>query len=196
MSGNLLFAGGGWRVREMHEADVPRLQRFFEANPEYFVNVGGAPPTATAAQEEFDERTPPPQFPFRAAWVMEWMAADNAMHGMAGVVADIFVPSVWNTGLFIVATHLHGRGTAALMYRQLEAWMQAGGAQWLRLGVVVGNARAERFWERQGYSEVRRRDGIKMGVRSNTVRVMVKPVGAGSIEDYLTLVPRDRPGAP
>ncbi len=61
--------------------------------------------------------------------------------------------------------------------------MQASGAQWLRRGVVVGNTRAERCWERPGYVEVRRRDGIVMGVRSNTVRVMVKPAGAGTLDD-------------
>lgn len=195
MSGPLLFAGDGWRARELQEGDVPRLQQFFEANPEYFVNVGGAAPTRTAAQQEFDERTPPPPFPFRAAWVMEWVAPDDTMHGMASVVADIFAPLVWHTGLFIVASHWHGTGTATLMYRQLEAWMVAGGARWLRLGVVAGNTRAERFWERQGYVEVRRREGIAMGVRSNTVRVMIKPAGTATVDDYLDLVPRDRPGA-
>ena len=60
--------------------------------------------------------------------------------------------------------------------------------------MVVGNDRAERFWERQGFAEVRRRDGISMGQRVNSLRVMVKPLDGGRIADYLEMVPRDRPG--
>ena len=56
----------------------------------------------------------------------------------------------------------------------------------------TGNTRAEQFWERCGYHEVRRREGIPMGVRVNDVRVMVKPLAEGSIADYLAQVARDR----
>ncbi|MEP7328489.1 MAG: hypothetical protein ABI777_04700 [Betaproteobacteria bacterium] len=84
---------------------------------------------------------------------------------------------------------------AATMLRQLETWMSTGGAHWLRRGVVAGNDRAERFLAAQGYQEVRRREAIPMGVRSNIVRVLVKPVAGGSLDDYLTLVARDRPDA-
>lgn len=55
------------------------------------------------------------------------------------------------------------------------------------------NTRAERFWESMGYLQTRTRAGVQMGKRSNTLRVMVKPLAGGSIEEYLSLVPRDRP---
>jgi hypothetical protein len=53
-------------------------------------------------------------------------------------------------------------------------WIAGNGARWVRLGVVAGNARAERFWHRAGYREVRRRQGVVMGERVNTVVVMVR----------------------
>jgi ribosomal protein S18 acetylase RimI-like enzyme len=71
--------------------------------------------------------------------------------------------------------------------------MKGGGAQWARLGVVAGNARAEKFWERLGYVEVRRRRGVQMGRRTHDVRVMVKPLAGGRFAQYLSLVARDRP---
>lgn len=195
MNSAFLFAGDGWKASELHQADVPRLQAFFDTNPDYFLTIGGEGPKATTAQEEFDS-VPPPEFPYRQRWMLAWTDDDGAMVAMADVVADLFAPRVWHIGLFIVATSLHGHGTASLMYRQLEQWIRAGGAQWLRLGVVVGNVRAERFWARQGYAELRRRHDVPMGVRSNTVRVLLKPLGDGAIAEYLELVGRDRPDAP
>jgi GNAT superfamily N-acetyltransferase len=195
MKTEILFAGDGWRARELQQPDVPRLQAFFDANPEYFLTIGGEGPKATTAQEEFDS-VPPPEFPFRQSWTLAWEDDDGAMVGMAGIVADLFAPRVWHIGLFVVATVLHGGGAATAMYRQLEQWIRAGGAQWLRLGVVQGNARAERFWARQGYAELRQRHDIPMGLRSNTVRVLMKPLAGGTVDEYLALVGRDRPDAP
>ena len=70
------------------------------------------------------------------------------------------------------------------------------GAHWIRLGVVVGNARAERFWARCGYVQVRERGPLEMGKKTNMLRVMVKPLAGGSLDAYLSLVERDRPDAP
>jgi len=190
-----LFETGSWRAFELTAADMPRLQAFFDANPEYTRRVEGRTPPPNAAQEEFDER-PPAGFPYTRRWLMGFAGADDALVGVAGVVSDLFAPAVWHVGLFIVATALHGRGVAQTLYAALERWMIAGGAHWLRLGVVAGNARAERFWAATGYCEVRVRTGMVMGLNTNIVRVLVKPVGAGKLDDYLARVPRDVPGAP
>jgi hypothetical protein len=103
---------------------------------------------------------------------------------------------VWHVGFFVVATALHGRGAARLLHDHLEHWMRAQGAQWSRLGVVEGNTRGERFWERSGYVDVRKRHGVQTGARTNTLRVMAKPLAHGRIQDYLALIERDRPESP
>jgi hypothetical protein len=73
-------------------------------------------------------------------------------------------------------------------------WIAGNGARWVRLGVVAGNARAERFWHRAGYREVRRRQGVVMGERVDTVVVMVKALAAtDGLSEYLAVVARDRP---
>jgi len=89
-----------------------------------------------------------------------------------------------------------GSGLARSLFDRVERWAIAGGATWLRLGVVTGNARAERFWSSAGFVEVRRREGVAMGAKVNTVRVMVKPLAGGTLADYLARVARDRPDAP
>jgi predicted GNAT superfamily acetyltransferase len=109
------------------------------------------------------------------------------------VITDLLAAHVWHIGLFIVASARHGNGDARRLHDGLEQWARDHGTHWLRLGVVQGNARAERFWEHCGYTQVRVREGLQMGQRTNTVRVMIKPLAGSTLEEYLALVPRDRP---
>lgn len=190
-----VFAAGALRASEMREEDIPRLQAFFEANPEYDLAVNGAPPAPTAARDEFQLR-PPADFRYDKRWLLRVDGVGDDMAAMADVVSNLLSPGVWHIGLFIVATRLYGTGAAHEIYAAMQRWMHDGGAKWLRLGVVVGNARAERFWERLGYVEVRKRLALPMGARVNDVRVMVKPLAGGTIAEYLALVARDRPETP
>lgn len=96
----------------------------------------------------------------------------------------------------------HG-GTADLRRRRcrrlraaLEGWVRSQGASHLRLGVVQGHERAERFWAGQGCHELRRREGVDTGGRVNTVRVMLKTLADEDVEAYLQAMPRDQPGSP
>jgi ribosomal protein S18 acetylase RimI-like enzyme len=187
------------RIRDLGEAELAALQRFFEDNADYFFAVHGEPPRADEAEREFRD-VPPAGMAYREMRMLGFFEDEGGDEGelvaMATVVGDFIAEHVWHIGLFIVATALHGSGAAHAMYRQLEDWLVARGAHWIRLGVVVGNARAERFWERSGYVEVRRRGPLQMERRSNLLRVMVKPLDGRAIEPYLALVARDRPGAP
>jgi len=190
-----LFITGAWQCVELRAADEADLQRFYDANPEYSLAEDGEPPAADAARETF-EALPPAGWPFQRKWVLGFRDDDGALVGMADLLSNLFVEGVWHIGLFIVATPLHGHGAAEVLYDGLEAWMIERGAEWARLGVVAGNARAERFWERLGYREVRRRERIPMGQRVNDVRVMVKPLADGDIAEYLHRVARDRADSP
>ena len=189
-----LFTVRGCRATELREADVPALQAFYDANPEYSRAVHGRAPAPTEAREEFDDVIPE-GFTYDRRRLLKVVDEGGAMIAMASVVSNFLAKDVWHVGLFIVATRLHGTGAARDIYAALEAWMRALGARWLRLGVVAGNARAERFWESLGYAETRRRLGLPMGDKVNDLRVMAKPLAGGSIPEYLALVARDRPEA-
>jgi GNAT superfamily N-acetyltransferase len=187
-----LFAAGPFRAVEVTAADVPELQRFFEANPEYHLAVTGEAPALHEGQKEF-ELAPPAGWPFEKRWLLAFVAKDGTWIGVGDVISNLFVPGVWHVGLFMVATSLRGSGAARSLYYALESWMRGSGARWLRLGVVEGNARAERFWESAGYTEVRKRNDVQMGKQFNTLRVMVKPLGAEPLAQYLAAIARDRP---
>jgi GNAT superfamily N-acetyltransferase len=131
--------------------------------------------------------------PFGRLWRIGVVDAGGELVAMASVASDFLAEGVWLLGFFLVASMLHGTGTSQALHAALESWMAGNGARWIRLAVVVGNARAERFWERTGYREVRRRHDEEMGERVNSVRIMVKPLAGGGPQEYLALVARDRP---
>ena len=184
-----------WELRVLVERDIPALQRFFDANHAYFLEVNGEPPRADEGEREFRD-VPPPEMAYREMLLLGWFGGDGELVAMATIVGDFIAEHVWHLGLFIVATALHGSGAAHAMYRELEEWTVGRGAHWIRLGVVVGNTRAERFWERSGYRQVRERGPLEMGRRTNRLRVMVKPLAGREVAPYLALVARDRPDGP
>jgi len=187
-----VFVCGDVRVHELQEAGIGRLQAFFEANPAYFVAVNGEPARPDEARLEFLDR-PPVEMGYSRVVTLSFDDAVGRMVAMAGVIADLLAPRVWHIGLFIVDTSLHGSGAAVRFYQGLETWIRDQGADWLRLGVLVGNSRAEAFWAKMGYTELRRRHGQVYGRLTHSVRVLAKPLGTHGLDDYRALVPRDRP---
>lgn len=183
----------GVRVIALDASHEALLQAFFDANPAYFLAVTGEPAGPTEAREEIHSR-PPPDWPYSRTWLIGYLdEASGELLALADGVSDLLAPGVWHIGLFIVATARHGSGDAQRLHQGLRDWAAAQGAAWLRLGVVQGNARAERFWQAQGYRQTRLRQEVQIGPRTHTVRVMVLPLAGGDIADYLARVPRDRP---
>lgn len=182
----------GIRVVELLGCDEAELQQFFEQAPDYFIAVNGEPATPTEAREELRGQLPAGWRCSRLYW-LGYRDAQDKLVAVVNIAANLLAAGVWHIGLLLVHTRWHGSGLAQRLHADLEAWAVAKGAQWLRLTVVVGNTRAERFWPRLGYVQVRTREGITMGRQVNRVSIQVKVVASASIEDYLALVERDRP---
>jgi RimJ/RimL family protein N-acetyltransferase len=185
------FACGTFRAEEIAPAQLPQLQRFFEANPAYFTLVEGQVPGPDYAREELDA-LPPAGWPFTRHYLIAFRARDGGIVAVADVLSDLFSEGVWHVGLFLAAERLHGSGVPHALYAHLEAWMRSNGARWLRLGVVRGNLRGARFWEKMGYVDVAQRRDYEQGVKRHTLRVMAKALAGGSLDEYRALVPRDR----
>lgn len=185
------FPCGTFRAREVVREELPALQLFYEANPGYFRIVNGGPPSSKEALESL-ESLPPAGWPFTRKYLLAFRARDDAIVAVADVLSDLFSPGVWHIGFFMAADALHGTGVPHALYAHLEAWMRSQGARWLRLGVVRGNGRAERFWQKMGYVDVAERRDYMLGDKRHTLRVMAKSLAAGNWDEYRDLVPRDR----
>lgn len=184
----------GLRTVELTPGREADLQRFFDDNPAYFLATSGEPAGPTEAHEEINGALPD-GWPFTKIWVVGYVDEHGTMAAMANVVTDLIADGVWHLGTFVVATSRHGNGDAQRLYRGLEDWAAAHGATWMRLGVVVGNTRAERFWRSRGYLATRRREGFVIGRRTTTLQLMAKPLAGGMLAQYLSMVARDRPDA-
>jgi GNAT superfamily N-acetyltransferase len=181
----------GIRTIELTADRTPELQRFFDENPAYFLATSGEPAGPDEAYEEITSEVPP-GWSFTKKWVVGYVQENGSLMALANVITDLLAPTVFHIGTFIVATARHGTGDAQKLYGGLEHWSATNGAAWMRLGVVKGNARAERFWASAGYIPVRERHGIQMGNRTTIVRNMVKPLKGGNLEAYFSHVPRDQ----
>ena len=182
----------GLKTVPLNPGHADLLQRFFDANPEYFLAVCGAPARPSAGREEIDD-LPGPEFSYGQRWILGYRNGAGELAAMVSILRDFLAKGVWYIGLFIVETARHGRGDAQAIHGALARWAQSNGARWLRLAVVEGQERAERFWVSRGYVQVRTREGVRLGAGERTLRIMVKPLGESTLEDYLSRVPRDRP---
>lgn len=187
-----LFRSDCLAARALRPDEVPALQTLLDANPGYFHAVGDSPPGPTAAQDIADDR-PPPHLGWSRHHVLGLFEPDGGLAGTAVVVEDLAAAGMCHIALYLLADRLHGSGQAQVLHAALAAWATGTGARWLRLTVVAGNARAERFWARLGYAEVRQRGGALVGGRPHAVRVLVRPLGGHTLAAYLDAVPRDRP---
>lgn len=182
----------GLSIAKLEADSVAVLQRFFDRNPAYFLSTTGQVARPTDAYDELHDELPE-GWAFSAVTLLGYFDARGELAAMVNVVSDLFAPGIWHISTFIVETSRHGHGDAKAIYTSLERWAAARGAHFIRLGVVLGNRRAERFWERQGYLQTRLRHGVELGGRLNTLRVMCKPLSGGTLQAYLRVVERDRP---
>jgi len=189
-----LFELDPLRVMELHEHDAPLLQVLFEKNPEYFWICNGRAPMPDQALEEM-RSVPPSEMTYSKKYVIGLFNNLSELVGMTIVFSNFIANHVWLISEFIFDKSLHGTGITQQFYQQLESWMQKNGAEWIRLGVVQGNTKAERFWNKVGYIQLRERINVPSDMQVNTLRVMAKSLTECSFGEYLLLVPRDRQDA-
>lgn len=186
------FVTGEFVAQQARREDIVELQAFAESNPEYWLLTHGHPPAADDAATSFDWHPPADMGYSEHLWFLVRDVSSREIVAQIGVAADLLAAGVYHLGFFMTATRTHGTGFAHRLYEAYERWAIDRGARWLRLGVVEVNQRAEAFWRRSGYVEVRRQDNYVLGDLSHVLITMAKPMRGETLRDYLDAVPRDR----
>ena len=184
--------GAGMRTVLLAQDDGLLVQSFYDSNPASFVLLTGLPAAKHAALDD-SMALPPDDFSYKRKYFIGVIDADGQLLAVADVIEDLLAAGVWHIGLFIVATALHGSGYARRWLTCIEQWAIGFGAKYLRLGVIQGNQRAYRFWEKSGFKKLKLLSGAELGGSLHHLRVMVKPFDSGCLASYFRLVPRDRP---
>ena len=81
-----LFIAGAHRAIELFPGDVPRLQRLFELNPDYFLAVTGQPPSPHEAHDEVHEALP--GCPFTKRRIVGFVDEQGSLAALASMVGS------------------------------------------------------------------------------------------------------------
>ncbi len=98
--GLLASASSGLRTVELGTGNEANLQRFFDANPQYFMSVNGEP----AGPKK---------------WLVGHLDGEGALQAIVNVLSDLLTPSVWHISLLIVAAARHGNARAARFWEPM-----------------------------------------------------------------------------
>ena len=175
----------------LREGDAAMVQSFYDANPGYFLLLGGGPASPGTAMDHL-QAFPSQDIAAARKHFFGVVGASGQLTAVADIIENYPAPAVWHLGFFIVATDLYGTGFAKSWLDALEVWIQSQGAQYLRLGVVQVNLRGRRFWEKAGFVPATVRRGVDMGGHVHDVQTMVKPLSRADMAAYYALAPRDR----
>jgi len=178
-------------AHQIAREEIAELQAFIESNPVYWLITQGHRPPADDAAKSFDQLPPADMGYSEHLSLLVRHRSTRQILGQLDIAADLLAIGVYHLGFFMTATRTHGSGFAHRLHEAYECWALERGARWLRLGVVAANHRAEAFWRRVGYVEVKRRDGYVLGDLSHVLITMVKPMPGETLDEYLAAVPRD-----
>ncbi|HVP86589.1 MAG TPA: GNAT family N-acetyltransferase [Casimicrobiaceae bacterium] len=132
-------------------AEMAGLQCVFEAAPDYFALVNGAPPGRAEAQSTFTALPPNKTYEDKFVW---GLYAGEAMIGCADVIRGYPVREKAVIGLLLLAQPWQrrglGRAFAQLVEQAIGVWPEI---ERLRIGVVAVNEGALAFWRKLGYRE-------------------------------------------
>lgn len=154
-------------VRRITNAEIPAALRLMQSNPAFY---RVCPPEPTAASVAFDlVHLPPRAVPedkyFLGFWDGETLVAllDLILHYPTRQHAFF--------GFFMLDASRQGRGEAAAIVKETLAALRSEFSA-VRLGVVIGNTRAERFWARCGFTPtgyIDRQDYYTVSVLEKTI---------------------------
>jgi GNAT superfamily N-acetyltransferase len=165
------FRLDGYTVVRLTAADEGELQDLFVRCSDFHELAEGVPTPPGAASEELVAR--PPGTPLRDKFSFGISAAGGGMVGYLDLIRNHPAEGEWWIGLLMLEPAERGAGLGSRVYRAAAEWVARQGGTAIHIGVLEHNPKAERFWRRQGFQEVRRVEWVAGTGRVGRLIIMV-----------------------
>ena len=172
------FALEGFTVRRLSPADHAELQALYERCSDYHELEDGGPTRPTAGAETL--AAGPPGTDPADKFALGVYGDDGAMVGFLDVIRGYPAEGDWWIGLLMLAPEARSGGLGGRICEEAARSVAEEGGRALHLAVLEQNPRAERFWRRHGFDEVRRKPFTAATGKESTVIVMRRDLASES----------------
>lgn len=135
-----------FRLRLLTDADLPDVQRLYDARPDVFRRMTGAPAGPDQAIRDFLDAL---RFPNRFQFAV---MLDETLIGLADCQLDEETEGLAQIGMVLLSPDSDDPQVAGLVVRMLERWLAGEfGATRVEAAVAAHAAADIAFWQGQGY---------------------------------------------
>jgi GNAT superfamily N-acetyltransferase len=168
------FRLDGYAVVRLSTDETSDFQSLYERCSDYHELYEGIPTRPTAAAEELI--AVPPGKELADKFALGIYAGGVTLVGYLDLVRDFPSAGEWWLGLLMLDPQVRANGLGSRIYQSAARWVAGHGAHTIWLAVLEENAKAERFWRRQGFEEQRRQAHTSETGHPSRVIVMRHPL--------------------
>jgi len=156
MANSFIFKNCEITVRQLNQQrDAAVLNNFCVQNSDFFDFQSGINGHLLAAEEILTELPPGKQLADKSIWAA--FEQDQLLAVIEGI-ADYPEKGIWYLGLYIIDNHLKKTGFSVEYYHYFENTLLLHSSDTIRIAVLAGNHIAMRFWLKNGYVEIERKE--------------------------------------
>jgi GNAT superfamily N-acetyltransferase len=169
---NFSLEHSGYSVKRLMPDDAEMLQRLYEQCVEFSLLTDGVAPSPSAARDEF--AAVPEGKTTEDKYILGLFDSSSFLVGMVEAIRHYPNNQIWWIGLMMLAPEQRGKGLGADFYRGFERWVLAQGAFQISLSVIEANEPGLQFWQRMGFSVVRKAPPQQFGIKTHERYVLTR----------------------
>jgi GNAT superfamily N-acetyltransferase len=180
--------------------DDGRIAALLNACQDYFVQHHGIEPGPQALQGLVADLSPEKRA--RDLMLFGITTPEGGLIGVLILIRDWDRRRQWCLRNLMLVPERRGDGLGGAIYARVSAWAKSQGAAAMLVGVLAANEGAVRFWQRQGFQEIRRQHfpelGDAMDLEHRFVAARIGDVTrlGGALQRQIQATGSLRPGAP
>jgi len=160
-------------IRSLHLADADLLQALYDQCADFTLLVEGEPVSPTEAQA--DLQSVPPGKSLADKFVFGIFNLQGEIVGVLDAVRDYPEEAAWWIGLLMLAPALRRQGLGQDAFCAFSEYVCIHGGRRIMLGVVEENQPALQFWQKMGFSLLRKTEPRLFGKKVQAVYILCQP---------------------